>query len=355
MTMGPISRGSITLKSGRARSPSEPLLKCWFSSITLLTLICSATALQAESIPEDLIGDWSLYLSSGEAGWISIEEVNDEHTVCMAVDTGSTRPHKEVKVEDGHVKFRLRTTRDGRGGPILLTDDVDFWFNGETLQGHVHRIHANGKESWDYFKGKKLPPMPPAPDLAKVKFGEAIQLFNGKDLSGWKLRRPWKKNGWSVKDGLMVNETPKTDFSATGAYSNLMTEEVFDDFKLHIEFQIGSDRNSGVYLRGMYEAQVVDRESRMQGLQGVGAIFGRVAPSENAGYEGGKWQTYVLTLVDRHLTVVLNGVKVINNQPVQLPTGGAMHTDPTEPGPIYLQGDHTSVKYRNIVLAKRLK
>ena len=84
----------------------------------------------------------------------------------------------------------------------------------------------------------------------------------------------------------MVNETPKTDFSATGAYSNLMTEDVFDDFKLHIEFLIGSDRNSGVYLRGIYEAQVVDRDSRMQVLQGVGAIFGRVAPSENAGYTG---------------------------------------------------------------------
>ena len=134
-----------------------------------------------------------------------------------------------------------------------------------------------------------------------------------------------------------------------------MTEELFEDFKLHIEFLIEKDRNSGVYLKGMYEAQVVDRDSRMQGLQGVGSVFGRVAPSENAGYEGGKWQTYDLTLVDRHITVVLNGVKVVDNQPVSLPTGGAMHTDPTLPGPIYLQGDHTSVKYRNIVLAHRVK
>jgi hypothetical protein len=130
----------------------------------------------------------------------------------------------------------------------------------------------------------------------------------------------------------------------------LRTEAVFDDFKLHIEFLVEKDRNSGVYLRGMYEAQVVDRDSRMQGIQGVGAIFGRVAPSENAGRVGGEWQTYDLTLVDRHITVVLNGVRVIDNQPVRGPTGGAMHTDPMAPGPIYLQGDHTSVKYRNIVL-----
>jgi len=130
----------------------------------------------------------------------------------------------------------------------------------------------------------------------------------------------------------------------------LRTDVVFGDFKLHIEFLIEKDRNSGIYLRGMYEAQVADRDSRMQGLQGVGAIFGRVAPSKNAGFEGGKWQTYDLTLVDRHITVVLNGETVINNQPVPGPTAGAMHTDPMAPGPIYLQGDHTSVKYRNIVL-----
>ena len=161
--------------------------------------------------------------------------------------------------------------------------------------------------------------------------------------------------GWSVKDGWLVNTTPKTDFSATGAYANLRTDAEFEDFWLHIEFNIGEARNSGVYLRGMYEAQVVDRDSRMQGKQGVGAIFGQIEPSKNAGREGGQWQTYDLTLVDRHVTVVLNGEKVIDNQPVLGPTGGAVFTDPTLPGPIHLQGDHTSVAYRNIYLAPVMK
>ena len=114
-------------------------------------------------------------------------------------------------------------------------------------------------------------------------------------------------------------------------------------------------RNSGVYLRGMYEAQVVDRDSPMQGIQGVGAIFGKIKPSTNAGKPGGHWQTYDLTLVDRHITVVLNGVRVIDNQPINGPTAGAIHTNPSAPGPIYLQGDHTSVKYRNIYLAPVVK
>jgi len=88
----------------------------------------------------------------------------------------------------------------------------------------------------------------------------------------------------------------------------------------------------------------------MQGLRGVGSIFSRIAPSKNAGKPGGEWQSYDITLVDRHVTVILNGEKVIDNQPVIGPTGGAIYTDPSAPGPIYLQGDHTAVKYKNIVL-----
>ncbi len=190
-----------------------------------------------------------------------------------------------------------------------------------------------------------------APDLSKVRFGHPIALFNGRDLTGWRANEPDKVFGWSVENGVMRNNTPKTDFSATGAYANLRTEAVFQDYWLHIEFLIEADRNSGVYLGGLYEAQVVDRDSRMQGLQGVGAIFNAIEPAFNAGKPPGEWQTYDITVVDRHITVVLNGQKVIDNQPVRGPTAGAIHTNPVEPGPIYLQGDHTSVSYKDIYLA----
>ena len=194
-----------------------------------------------------------------------------------------------------------------------------------------------------------------APDLSKVRFSQPIALFNGKDLTGWKAHEPEKKMGWSVEDGLLKNTTPKTDFKATGDHANLKTEAVFKDFWLHIEFLVEEQRNSGIYLRGMYEAQVVDRDSRMQGLQGVGAIFGMIEPTKNAGRPGGQWQTYDITLVDRHVTVILNGEKVIDNKPVTGPTAGAVYTNPAEPGPIYLQGDHTNVSYRDIYLAPVLK
>jgi hypothetical protein len=199
--------------------------------------------------------------------------------------------------------------------------------------------------------------MPPEPDLATIRFGQRIDLFTGKenDLDRWQLQPPGARNGWSVRDGQLINQTPKKDFSSYGEYGNLRTRQVFGDCQLHVEFNVASRCNSGVYVRGLYEAQVVDRDSPMQGINGPGAIFGRIAPSSNAGLPGGRWQTYDITLVDRHITVVLNGKTVIDNHPVQGATGGALFGDVTRPGPVYLQGDHTSVRYRNIWLRPRLE
>ena len=184
MKAGRVTWGAGRLVLRRARSPSEPLSKwrivLWstlsrrvrpvFYAFSFLALFFSTSGLQAESISDDLIGDWTLYLSSGEEGWISASEENGEPSVCMEIDTGSINPRKGVEVKDGHVLFRLKTVRVKRGGPILHTDEVDFWYEDGQLVGHVFRKHTDGKESWGYFKGKKLPAMPPAPDLMKVKF-----------------------------------------------------------------------------------------------------------------------------------------------------------------------------------------
>lgn len=306
------------------------------------------------SLAEELIGDWTLKLESGTPAWMSVmapKGDSEEPTVRLRLHVGPDGPHRDVKHSEGVLKFTLRQNKKAKD-----TKTVEARLEDGKLVGTIIATSNDGVVKRDAFTGKKIPPLPSTPpDLSKVRFGHPISLFNGKDLDGWRPHEPDKINGWSVKDGVMVNTTPKTDFSATGAYANLRTEAVFEDFWLHIEFQVEKDRNSGVYLRGMYEAQVVDRDSRMQGIQGVGAIFGSIPPSKNVGRPGGEWQTYDLTLVDRHVTVVLNGVKVIDNQPVPGPTGGAVFTDPTQPGPIHLQGDHTNVKYRDIYLAPVVK
>jgi hypothetical protein len=87
----------------------------------------------------------------------------------------------------------------------------------------------------------------------------------------------------------------------------------------------------------------------------MGAIYSRIAPTVKAEKPAGEWQALDITLVDRHVTVILNGQKIIDNQPLAGCTGGALWSDEFRPGPIYLQGDHTGVDYRNLVLRPVVK
>jgi len=322
-------------------------------TILCLLLIAGTSPAKAEDVPKDLLGDWSLKLDSGEPAWMSV----GEKEVRMRIHVGNEGPYEIAKVADGRIHFSPQRKRKKKGSKNYSKREVQVGITKGKLDGLITQTPNDGSKGTRVpFTGNRIPAMPKsAPDLSKVRFGHPISLFNGKDLTGWRPYRTDKKMGWSVKDGLLVNETPKTDFSATGAHANLRTDAEFEDFWLHAEFLIEAQRNSGIYLRGIYEAQVVDRDSRMQGLQGVGSIFSRIAPSVNAAHPPGEWNTYDITLVNRHVTVVLNGVKVIDNQPVIGPTGGAIYTDPMSPGPIYLQGDHTAVKYRNLYLAPVMK
>ena len=327
------------------------LLRKTIALAVLLALTIPATS----HAQEELQGDWSLHLESGMPAWMSVQQADGKPLVYLRLHVGPVGPYGDVEESNGRLKFELKKNKNAK-----TTVSVDVGMKEGKLDGVITRQAPDGTSEIETFTGTKIPPMPAsAPDLSRVRFGQPVSLFNGKDLSGWTPHKPThvpeKKSGWSVEGGVLKNTTPKTDFSATGAYANLRTEAVFEDFWLHIEFLVEEQRNSGVYLRGMYEAQVVDRDSRMQGIQGVGAIFGMIEPSHNAGKPGGEWQTYDLTLVDRHVTVILNGEKVIDNQPVTGPTGGAVFTNPAEPGPIYLQGDHTNVSYRDIYLAPVLK
>jgi hypothetical protein len=137
-------------------------------------------------------------------------------------------------------------------------------------------------------------------------------------------------------------------------FGNLRTDREFEDFNLTLETRVAPKENSGVYLRGIYEVQVYDTYGKPLDPHNMGAIYSRITPTVSAEKPAGEWQTLDITLVDRHATVVLNGTKIIDNQPILGCTGGALWSDVTKPGPIYLQGDHTGIEYRNIVLKPRL-
>jgi hypothetical protein len=159
-----------------------------------------------------------------------------------------------------------------------------------------------------------------------------------------------------VEDGALVNRPPAhAEGKPRVVTGNIRTEREFEDFNLKLEVNVPEGSNSGVYLRGIYEIQVMDSYGKPLDSHNMGALYSRIVPSMSAEKPAGQWQTLDLTLVDRHVTVVLNGKKIIDNQPALGCTGGALWSDEFRPGPIFLQGDHGAVSYRNIVLRPVVK
>lgn len=314
----------------------------------LLTLLLSLPLGASSREFKPFTGSWAFRLPDGNPAWLGVKPDGTTH---LLWSVGSARPAKKVSIQGGELSFirQISWRPFGEGDTCRITKPMVGRINGSgQLVLTVHQTCQDNEETL-ILKGKPMPPLPPAPDLAGVQFTPPIDLLrNG--MAGWRLTNPKKKNGWRYEGGKLINETPKTDFGAYGSYGNLRTQQEFMDFELTLDYNVAPGGNSGIYLRGAYEVQVVDRNSRMQGIQGPGAVFGRIKPTENAALPGGQWNRYRLLLVDRHITVELNDKRVIDNAPLEGCTGGGISADDTIPGPIFLQGDHTSVQYRQMVL-----
>jgi ketosteroid isomerase-like protein len=153
-----------------------------------------------------------------------------------------------------------------------------------------------------------------------------------------------------VRDGLLVN---------TANYgANLMTVQRFQDFKLHAEFRLPGPGASGIFPRGRYWVMLRARQdTRLPARNTTGAVHKFLVPSENAGLGVGVWQSIDITMVGRRITVVVNGKTVIAEQIIPGITGSAIDSDEAAPGPIMLQGEETTVEFRNLsisVLALRV-
>ncbi|MBO7684718.1 MAG: DUF1080 domain-containing protein [Kiritimatiellae bacterium] len=202
---------------------------------------------------------------------------------------------------------------------------------------------------WTPFTLKRLPEIAPA-NTADAKLGAPIDLLKD-GLDGWEAMSKTAKFGWSFENGVLSNKLVNPDGSRAHGGTNLRTKRAdFYDFSLSYDVRVPKGSNSGVYLRGRYECQVVDSYGKPVDRHNMGAYYGRVAPSVAAEKAPGEWQHVDVTLYRRHLTVVLNGVKIIDNAPVTGVTGGALDSNEFVPGPIYLQGDHSDADYRNMVL-----
>lgn len=311
---------------------------------------------------EPFVGRWALTIQGGAAGWLEIKKHSGWFDGSVLWGGGSVVPVSHVVIADGVLTVtRVRDLeRKDENGKLLrkqqLTETLTARIEGDTLKGTrvAPRNNGTGFDTGE-FSGKRIAALPARPNLKAVKFGEPIALFNGRDLTGWKLIGT-SENGWSVENGVLVNRpAAHVEGQTRRRFGNLRTEREFEDFNLKLEVSVPAGSNSGVYLRGIYEVQIHDSFGKPLDSHNMGAIYSRITPSVAAEKPAGEWQTLDLTLVDRHATVVLNGKTIIDNQPLEGCTGGAMWSDQFRPGPIFLQGDHGAVSYRNMTLRPVVK
>ncbi len=342
-------------------------IKLLFLGIITLALVqCTAPteekAAQQETVVEKVdkgsfVGRWALELPGG-AGWLEIMEKDGYFDGNILWYGGSVVPVSSVIFSDNAMKVtstrEVVRERDEDDNPTRI-QGLTTWrtfslVNNNEMEARAY-IPQNGLEiEMVHFTAKRLPALPPAPDLSAVQLGNPIELLNAGDLTGWKLTNEESVNGWKMANGILTNDPIQEEGKPHVHYGNLRTENAFEDFKLTLEVNVPKGSNSGIYLRGIYEVQVVDSYGKALDSHNMGGLYSRITPSEAAEKPAGEWQEFDITLCNHHLTVVLNGAIVIDNQPVQGVTGGALTSDEFSPGPIYLQGDHGKVSYRNIVL-----
>ena len=304
--------------------------------VFLMALV--ACAIEPESSTREvwddqLFGRWDVTVKTPNGNFPSWWEIyrQDEVIVGRFVGRlGSSRPIDRLEVIGDQFKFSL---------PIQYEEHkTDLMFSGRLGQGRLKGTTnaENGSIlEWEAFRAPDLE-MPSDP-----RWGEPIQLFNGTNLRGWKARHLEAPNNWRAKDGVLANTDKGTD---------LMTDDVFQDFKLHTEFRYPQGSNSGVYLRGRYEVQVQDDFGKEPSNLNIGAVYGFLTPTKNAAKKADEWQSLDITLLGRRITIELNGEMIVEKQEIPGITGGALNSHEGEAGPILLQGDHGPVYFRNLML-----
>lgn len=215
---------------------------------------------------------------------------------------------------------------------------------------------------------------------ADEKPGKSIAIFNGTDLKGWKFRGgvdAAKRSRWEIaghvalakdmpgrfvlsdKEGLLVN-------AGDGRGVDLISEAEHGDCELHLEFNVTRGSNSGVYLQGQYEVQILDsfgKKDKDLKYGDCGGIYNTAAPRVNVSKAPGEWQSFDIIFRAprfdaagkkignaRFVKVVHNGMLIHENVEVKGPTTASLGGPEMARGPLLLQGDHGPVAFRNIRL-----
>ncbi len=300
----------------------------------LINAICfpkNYSPLSAKDNSSSIEGRWDITIDvvgKKLPSWLEVHRSGLRTLVGEFVGTGgSARPISKVNFANSNFSFSIPPQWEKEDSDLV----VEGILAGDSLSGTMK--FSNGK-IYNYVAYR-------APELkrkTKPVWGKPIILFNGVNLSGW---HALGSNQWIVDSGFL--RSPKSG-------ANLVTDNIFTDFKLHIEFRYPKESNSGVYLRGRYEVQIEDTGGQEPIKNELGSIYGFIAPTELVAKGAYQWQSYDITLIGRMVTVVANGITIICNQEIPGITGGAINSNEGEPGPLLIQGDHGPIDYRNIIL-----
>lgn len=308
-----------------------PKAFCYF---LLLLISYHASSQPHEQLPlPAFAGRWDITIDNNgkqQPSWLGVWLSGNSTMVGEFVASGgSARPISKVFTSNDSFYFSIPPQWDRDTSDMVLRGMA----KGNEASGIV--INSNGKQyHWTAVR---------APELKRAKapvWGKPVALFNGKDLTGWHATGD---NQWIVENGVL-----KSPHSG----SNLVSDKAFNDFKLHVEFRYPAGSNSGVYLRGRYEVQIEDGDEMHPPIDRLGAVYGFIAPTEDAAKNPGQWQSYDITLTGRMVTVVVNGKTVICNREIPGITGGALDSKESEPGPLQFQGDHGPIEFRNIMITE---
>jgi hypothetical protein len=279
-------------------------------------------------------GRWNFNITTGNttrAAWLGITEKGAQLEVWYQPTGGNVYQVKEFKVTGTRLVLAISPATPERPA---VTWELDA---------------AAGKLTGAQKRGTQSTPLTglAAPNINRPEpkaWDKPEPLFNGKDLTGWEPMGNPTSSHWAVKDGMLVNEDK-------GA--NLKSTRKFEDFKLHFEVNCPDHANSGFYLRGRYEVQIESEPLDMNPPERrIGSIYGRLTPKVELPRKPGEWNTFDVTLTGRTVTVVRNGVMLLDHQEIEGITGGALDANEAEPGPFYIQGDHTGgLKFRNVTVA----
>jgi hypothetical protein len=301
--------------------------KSLFLATVVLLALSQMSFAQAEN---HFLGKWNITGDAPHASyvyWLEVKEKDGKLEVWFLNRGGSAFKPEQPAIEGGKLTF---TVKEKQPQPFEARIEGDRLAGTFRTEKETVNFHGVRPPKWAEFNAN-----------GKHTFEQSIELFDGKSMNGWGFQNKKNPSGWKVEGGILENE-PNAD--------NLVSLQKFTNFKLQMEYKLEPKSNSGIYLRGRYELQVLDDAGKPAESHGHMSIYGRTAPLVNSSKPAGEWQTMEAVLVGNRVTVHLNGKKVHDNAAIEGITGGALDSSELDAGPLMIQGDHGRIWIKKITL-----